>query len=55
MQNTSRALRPHRNDSTKVTWIIVPVVPPPGKDPADMVASASYRPLVAVLQRPAQS
>ncbi|WP_164465947.1 hypothetical protein [Actinoplanes teichomyceticus] len=28
MENTSRALRPHRNDST--TWTIVPVFLPPG-------------------------
>ena len=28
MQNTRRALRPHRNDSTKVTRVIVPVSPP---------------------------
>lgn len=35
MQNTRRALQPHRNDSTKVARIIVPVFLPPGKDPAD--------------------
>ncbi|CAL9664053.1 hypothetical protein SUDANB126_07144 [Streptomyces sp. enrichment culture] len=50
MQDTSRALQPHRNDSTKVARITVPVLLPPGKDPADTVASASYRPLVAVLR-----
>ncbi|GGJ03701.1 hypothetical protein GCM10010121_012550 [Streptomyces brasiliensis] len=50
MQNTSRALQPHRNDSTKVTRVIVPVSPPPGKDPAGMVASVSYRTFVAVLR-----
>ncbi len=55
MQNTRQALQPHRNDSTKVARIIVPVFLPPGKDPADMVASASYRPLVAVLRGLAQS
>lgn len=38
MQNTSQALQSHRNDSTKVTRIIAPV------------ASAGYRPLVAVLR-----
>ena len=50
MQNTGRALRPHRDDSTKVTRIITPVFPRPAKTPADMVASAGYRPLVAVLR-----
>lgn len=32
MQNTRRALQPHRNDSTKGARIIVPVFLPPGKD-----------------------
>ncbi|MBL3671621.1 helicase associated domain-containing protein, partial [Streptomyces sp. M2CJ-2] len=36
--------------STKVARIIVPVFLEPGEDPTDMVASASFRPLVAVLQ-----
>lgn len=39
MQNTRRAPQPHRNDSTKAARIIVPVSLPPGKDPADTVAS----------------
>ncbi|WP_228984766.1 helicase associated domain-containing protein, partial [Streptomyces sp. DH12] len=36
--------------STKVARIIVPVFLQPGEDPTDMVASASFRPLVGVLQ-----
>ncbi|MFD6858017.1 hypothetical protein ACFWB0_03515 [Rhodococcus sp. NPDC060086] len=54
MQITSRALQPHRSDSTKVTRIIAPVVAPPGKDLDDMVASAGYRPSSRP-PRPAQS
>ncbi|WP_331727662.1 Helicase associated domain protein (plasmid) [Streptomyces coelicoflavus] len=50
VQNIGRALRLNRDGSTKVARIIVPVFLEPGEDPADMVASASYRPLVAVLQ-----
>lgn len=50
MQNIGRALRPNRDGSTKVARIIVPVFLEPGEDPTDMVASASFRPLVAVLQ-----
>jgi superfamily II DNA or RNA helicase len=50
MQNIGRALRPHRDGTTKVARIIVPVFLEPGEDPKDMVASASFRPLVAVLQ-----
>ncbi|MEU3188974.1 Helicase associated domain protein [Streptomyces sp. NPDC006923] len=50
VQNIGRALRPNKDDSTKVARIIVPVFLQPGEDPTGMVASASYRPLVAVLQ-----
>ncbi|MFF8919031.1 Helicase associated domain protein [Streptomyces sp. NPDC015032] len=50
VQNIGRALRPNRDGSTKVARIIVPVFLEPGEDPTGMVASASYRPLVAVLQ-----
>ncbi|CAO0829674.1 hypothetical protein SMICM17S_12985 [Streptomyces microflavus] len=50
VQNIGRALRPNRDGSTKVARIIVPVFMEPGEDPTDMVASASFRPLVAVLQ-----
>ncbi|MBO3681702.1 DEAD/DEAH box helicase [Streptomyces sp. NEAU-YJ-81] len=50
VQNIGRALRPNPDGSTKVARIIVPVFLEPGEDPTDMVASASFRPLVAVLQ-----
>ncbi|MBL1120495.1 DEAD/DEAH box helicase family protein [Streptomyces sp. 110] len=50
VQNIGRALRPNPDGSTKVARIIVPVFLQPGEDPQDMVASASFRPLVAVLQ-----
>ncbi|MGW7318423.1 Helicase associated domain protein [Streptomyces sp. NPDC054865] len=50
VQNIGRALRPNRDGTTKIARIIVPVFLEPGEDPTDMVASASYRPLVAVLQ-----
>ncbi|MGA5843540.1 Helicase associated domain protein [Streptomyces pseudogriseolus] len=50
VQNIGRALRLNRDGSTKVARIIVPVFLQPGEDPQDMVASASFRPLVAVLQ-----
>ncbi|AYV32921.1 Helicase associated domain protein (plasmid) [Streptomyces sp. ADI95-16] len=50
VQNIGRALRLNKDGSTKVARIIVPVFLEPGEDPTDMVASASYRPLVAVLQ-----
>ncbi len=50
VQNTGRALRLNKDGSTKVARIIVPVFLEPGEDPTDMVASASFRPLVAVLQ-----
>ncbi|HBF79630.1 MAG TPA: helicase [Streptomyces sp.] len=50
VQNIGRALRPNPDGTTKVARIIVPVFLQPGEDPDDMIASASYRPLVAVLQ-----
>ncbi|MFB6628500.1 Helicase associated domain protein [Streptomyces sp. NPDC056362] len=50
VQNIGRALRLNKDGSTKIARIIVPVFLQPGEDPADMVASASFRPLVAVLQ-----
>lgn len=50
VQNIGRALRLNQDGSTKVARIIVPVFLEPGEDPTDMVASASFRPLVAVLQ-----
>ncbi|WP_077797062.1 DEAD/DEAH box helicase [Streptomyces sp. JHA26] len=50
VQNIGRALRLNRDGTTKVARIIVPVFLEPGEDPGDMVASASFRPLVAVLQ-----
>jgi superfamily II DNA or RNA helicase len=50
VQNIGRALRLSKDGSTKIARIIVPVFLEPGEDPTDMVASASFRPLVAVLQ-----
>ncbi len=50
VQNIGRALRLNKDGSTKTARIIVPVFLEPGEDPTDMVASASFRPLVAVLQ-----
>ncbi|EDY46168.1 DEAD/DEAH box helicase [Streptomyces sp. SPB074] len=50
VQNIGRALRLNRDGSTKTARIIVPIFLEPGEDPTDMVASASYKPLVAVLQ-----
>ncbi|MER5417641.1 DEAD/DEAH box helicase [Streptomyces virginiae] len=50
VQNIGRALRLNRDGSTKVARIIVPVFLEPNENPTDMVASASFRPLVAVLQ-----
>ncbi|HET6856591.1 MAG TPA: Helicase associated domain protein [Streptomyces sp.] len=49
VQNIGRALRPNPDGVTKVARIIVPVFLQPGEDPDDMVASASFAPLVAVL------
>ncbi|MFE1090139.1 Helicase associated domain protein [Streptomyces albidoflavus] len=50
VQNIGRALRLNRDGSSKVARIIVPVFLEPGEDPTDMVSSASFKPLVAVLQ-----
>ncbi len=50
VQNIGRALRLNKDGSTKVARIIVPVFLEPGEDPTDMVASANFKPLVAVLQ-----
>ncbi len=50
VQNIGRALRLNKDGTTKIARIIVPVFLEPGEDPTDMVASASFRPLVAVLQ-----
>ncbi|MGW7453001.1 Helicase associated domain protein [Streptomyces sp. NPDC054787] len=50
VQNIGRALRLNMDGSAKRARIIVPVFLEPGDDPTDMVASASYKPLVAVLQ-----
>ncbi len=50
VQNIGRALRLNKDGSTKVARIIVPVFLEPNEDPEDMVASASFKPLVAVLQ-----
>ncbi|MFJ3842352.1 Helicase associated domain protein [Streptomyces sp. NPDC090054] len=50
VQNIGRALRLNKDGTTKIARIIVPVFLEPNEDPTDMVASASYRPLVAVLQ-----
>ncbi|MGW2479429.1 Helicase associated domain protein [Streptomyces sp. NPDC001571] len=50
VQNIGRALRLNKDGSTKVARIIVPVFLEPNEEPTDMVASASFRPLVAVLQ-----
>ncbi|MFD5124160.1 Helicase associated domain protein [Streptomyces sp. NPDC058385] len=50
VQNIGRALRPNPDGTQKTARIIVPVFLQPGEDPSDMVASASFAPLVAVLQ-----
>ncbi|MDX2389577.1 Helicase associated domain protein [Streptomyces sp. DK15] len=50
VQNIGRALRLNKDGSTKIARIIVPIFLEPNEDPTDMVASASFRPLVAVLQ-----
>ncbi|BBA95227.1 putative helicase [Actinacidiphila reveromycinica] len=50
VQNIGRALRPNPDGSEKTARIIVPVFLEPGENPTDMVASASYAPLAAVLQ-----
>ncbi|MYX35779.1 MULTISPECIES: DEAD/DEAH box helicase [unclassified Streptomyces] len=50
VQNIGRALRPNPDGTTKTARIIVPVFLQPGEDPDNMLASASYAPLVAILQ-----
>jgi superfamily II DNA or RNA helicase len=50
VQNIGRALRPNPDGTVKTARIIVPVFLAPGEDPNDMIASASFAPLVAVLQ-----
>ncbi|GGS95933.1 helicase [Streptomyces violaceus] len=50
VQNIGRALRPNPDGTAKTARIIVPVFLEFGEDPTDMVASASFAPLVAVLQ-----
>ncbi|GGU46949.1 hypothetical protein GCM10010289_79370 [Streptomyces violascens] len=50
VQNIGRALRPDPDGTVKVARVIVPVFLGPGENPNDMIASASYAPLVAVLQ-----
>ncbi|KOX25082.1 hypothetical protein ADL06_19315 [Streptomyces sp. NRRL F-6491] len=48
--NIGRVLRLDKEGSAEVARIIVPGFLEPGEDPEDMVASASLRPLAAVLQ-----
>ncbi|MFG3480421.1 Helicase associated domain protein [Streptomyces sp. NPDC047980] len=50
VQNIGRALRPNPDGSVKTARIIIPIFLAPGEDPKDMVASASYQPLVDILQ-----
>ncbi|TFE38552.1 helicase [Streptomyces sp. ICN441] len=50
VQNIGRALRPNLDGTAKTARIIIPVFLQPGEDPKDMVASASYQPLVDILQ-----
>ncbi|WP_372404112.1 Helicase associated domain protein [Streptomyces luteireticuli] len=50
VQNIGRALRPNPDGSVKTARIIIPVFLAPGEDPKDMLASASYQPLVDILQ-----
>ncbi|MFE7758531.1 Helicase associated domain protein [Streptomyces sp. NPDC057429] len=49
VQIIGRGLRQDPGEG-KVSRIVVPVFLEPGEDPSDMMASPSYRPLVAVLQ-----
>ncbi|MEV7898266.1 DEAD/DEAH box helicase [Streptomyces cyaneofuscatus] len=49
VQIIGRALRQEPGDG-KISRIIVPVFLEPGEDPGDMMASSSYRGLVAILQ-----
>ncbi|GAA2417510.1 Helicase associated domain protein [Streptomyces mauvecolor] len=50
VQNIGRALRPSTDGTPKLARLIVPVFLAPGESPDAMIASASYKPLVAVLQ-----
>ncbi|SED28253.1 Helicase associated domain-containing protein [Streptomyces sp. 2112.3] len=50
VQTIGRALRPNPDGTVKTARIIVPIFLEPGEDPKDMVASASYQPLVDILQ-----
>ncbi|MER5556410.1 Helicase associated domain protein [Streptomyces sp. NPDC002793] len=50
VQNIGRALRPNPDGRAKTARIIIPVFLQPGEDPKDMIASASYQPLVDILQ-----
>ncbi|MGW0121924.1 Helicase associated domain protein [Streptomyces sp. NPDC003327] len=50
VQNIGRALRPNPDGTVKTARIIIPVFLQPGEDPKDMLASASYQPLVDILQ-----
>ncbi|MEV4192138.1 DEAD/DEAH box helicase [Streptomyces toxytricini] len=50
VQNIGRALRPNPDGTVKTARIIIPIFLQPGEDPTDMVASASYQPLVDILQ-----
>ncbi|MER6169606.1 DEAD/DEAH box helicase [Streptomyces violaceorubidus] len=50
VQNIGRALRPNPDGTVKTARIIIPIFLQPGEDPNDMVASASYQPLVDILQ-----
>ncbi|MGW1929956.1 Helicase associated domain protein [Streptomyces sp. NPDC001919] len=50
VQNIGRALRPNPDGTTKTARIIIPVFLQPGEDSKDMIASASYQPLVDILQ-----
>ncbi len=50
VQNIGRALRPNPDGTVKTARIIIPVFLQPGEDPKDMLVSASYQPLVDILQ-----
>ncbi len=50
VQNIGRALRPNPDGRAKTARIIIPVFLQPGEDPKDMLVSASYQPLVDILQ-----
>lgn len=49
-QNIGRALRPSTDGTPKTARLFVPVFLAPGESPDAMLASAGYKPLVAVLQ-----